>query len=225
MAPRNIKAVKQTKKTEAPASDTPLAIAKPSGGFDLSKFKSKLAATVANVETLTAALPVHNMAAAKDLVRLHPNEAEYWSDELCFVRVPIKGQKHSILHLISEDLAVQFLEAGEITRFRLALATKPYDVFFLCEVPTQNLDNGWNDTNLEGCEKAKTLWTKATSRKNEGIESYKITPARDPDVFPEPNWPTQSLAELIARAFAGYMIETTDHPALLRKIGARQSLS
>ena len=150
MAPRNIKAVKQTKKTEAPASDTPLAIAKPSGGFDLSKFKSKLAATVANVETLPAALPVHNMAAAKDLVRLHPNEAEYWSDELCFVRVPIKGQKHSILHLINEDLAVQFLEAGEITRFRLALATKPYDVFFLCEVPTQNLDNSWNNTNLEG---------------------------------------------------------------------------
>ena len=60
---------------------TPLAIAKPNGEFDLSKFKSKLTATVANVETLTAALPVHNMAAAKDLVRLHPNETEYWSDD------------------------------------------------------------------------------------------------------------------------------------------------
>ena len=53
-------------------------------------------------------------------------------------------------------------------RFRLALATKPGDVFFLCEVPTQNMDNTWNMSNLEGCEKAKTLWTKATSRKGEG---------------------------------------------------------
>jgi hypothetical protein len=225
MAPRNIKAVELTKKTEAAASDTPLAIAKPSGGFDLSRFKSKLTATVANVETLTAALPVHNMADAKDLVRLHSNEAEYWSDELCFVEVPIKGQKHSTLHLIDEDLAIRFLQAGEIKRFRLVLASKPLDVFFLCEVPTQNLDNSWNDANVEACEKAKTLWTKSTSRKSEGVESYKITVARDEDVFHEPNWPKQSLAELIARAFAGRMIETTDHPALLRKIGAKQSLS
>ena len=42
---------------------------------------------------------------------------------------------------------------------------------------------------------------------------------------PSPNWPTQSLGELIGRAFAGRMIETEDHPALLRKIGAKQSLS
>ena len=97
--------------------------------------------------------------------------------------------------------------------------------FFLCEVPTQNLDNTWNITNLEGCEKAKTLWTKATSRKGEGVESYKITFARDPDSFSEPNWPTQSLGELIERAFAGRMIETEDHPALRRKIGAKQALS
>ena len=41
----------------------------------------------------------------------------------------------------------------------------------------------------------------------------------------KPNWPKQSLGELIGRAFAGRMIETEDHPALLRKIGAKQSLS
>ena len=80
-------------------------------------------------------------------------------------------------------------------------------------------------SNLEGCEKAKTLWTKTTSRKGEGVESYKITFARDPGSFEEPNWPTQSLGELIVRAFAGRMIETADHPALLRKIGAKQALT
>jgi hypothetical protein len=218
--------VKAVKKTEAPAPEENSApIPKPSGEFDLSKFKAKRAAAVANVETLPSALPVHNFAAAKDFVRFHSNEAEYWSDELCFAEVPIKGQKHNTLHLIDEDLALRFLEAGEIKRFRLALATKPGDVFFLCEVPTQNLDNAWNISNLEACEKAKTLWTKVTSRKGEGVESYKITYARDPQSFSDPKWPTQSLAELIARAFAGRMIETEDHPALLRKIGAKQSLS
>ena len=32
---------------------------------------------------------------------------EYWTAELCFVNVPIKGQKHDTLHLIDEDLAMQ----------------------------------------------------------------------------------------------------------------------
>jgi hypothetical protein len=216
-----IKAV-EVEKAETPEEN--ISIAKP-GEFDLNKFKAKQTATVANVETLQSPLPVHNMAAAKDFVRLHPDEQNCWSDELCFMEVPIKGQKRNTLHLITEDLALQFLEAGEIRRFRLALASKPNDVFFLCEVPTQNLDNSWNDTNLEACGKAKMLWTKAISRKSEGAENYKITFAKEPDAFRDPDWPKQSLGELIARAFAGRMIETEDHPALLRKIGARQSLA
>jgi hypothetical protein len=69
------------------------------------------------------------------------------------------------------------------------------------------------------------LWTKAISRKSEGVENYRIKFATDPDAFPDPDWPKQSLGELIARAFAGCMIETKDHPALLRKLGAKQSLS
>ena len=144
---RNIKATEDTEaltpkennETLTPEENS-VPIAKP-GEFNLDKFKAKRTATVANVETLPSALPVHNMAAAKDFVRLHPDEENYWSAELCFVEVPIKGQKHNTLHLIDEDLALRFLEAGEIKRFRLALASKPNDVFFLCEVPTQNLDN------------------------------------------------------------------------------------
>jgi hypothetical protein len=222
-----IKAVKAealTSEENSAAEEKIAPIVKP-GEFDLDKFKAKRPATVANVETLSSALPVHNMAAAKDFVRLHPEEANYWSPELCFVDVPIQGQKNNTLHLVDEDLALQFLEAGEIRRFRLALATKPGDVFFLCEVPTQNLDNAWNISKLEACENARTLWTKATSRKSEGVESYKNTFARDPQAFADPKWPTQSLGELITRAFAGRMITEEDHPALLRKIGAKQSLS
>jgi hypothetical protein len=238
---RNIKAVENTEaltpeensvtpeENSAPKEnntpeETNVPIVKP-GDFNLDKFKAKRTATVANVETLQSPLPVHNMAAAKDFVRLHPDEENYWSAELCFVDVPIKGQKHSTLHLIDEDLALRFLEAGEIKRFRTALASKPNDVFFLCMIPTQNLDNSWNDTNLDGCEKAKALWTKAISRKGEGAENYKINFAKEPQAFSDPKWPTQSLGELIVRAFAGRMIETEDHPALLRKIGAKQSLS
>jgi hypothetical protein len=199
-------------------------IAKPPK-FDLNKFKSKRAATIAAVGTLQGALPHHNIAAAKDFVRLHPDEENYWSSELCFVNVPIPGMKRDTLHLIDEDLAVQYLPSGKILRFSLALASKPHDVFFLCHIPTQNTDNPWNVSNLDACEQAKTLWVQVTSRKQEGAESYKIDYAKDVDAFPEPKWPAQSLDELITITFTGRMIDREDHPALLRLIGAKQSVS
>jgi hypothetical protein len=198
-------------------------VAKPSG-FDLNKFKSKHADAIANVATLQTGLPVSSMSQAKDFVRLHPDE-DHWSPELCFVMVPIKGAKRDSLYLIEEDLAMRFLASGKILRFRLALATKPHDVFFLCRVPTRNLENSWNQGNIAGCEQAKTLWTQATSRGEEGVDAYLHQVAQDPDAFPEPKWPEQSLSDLIDRAFAGRMIVTEDHPALLRLIGAKQSVS
>ena len=198
-----------------------MSIPKPSMSFDITKFKSKRAAAMANVETLQTALPHHSISQAKDFVRLHPNEDTHWSPELCFVSVPIKGQKRDMLHLIDEDLAMRFLPSARILRFRLALASKPGDVFFLCHVPTRNADNSWNSSNLQACEQAKCLWTMVSSRKEEGIEAYKIDAARDADAFPGPEWPTQSLNDLIGITFAGRMIESEDHPGLLRLIGAR----
>ena len=195
-------------------------IAKP-GKFSLEKFKSTQAASSAGVETLLAALPHHSIAQAKDFVRLHPDEDEYWSPELCFVNVPIKGQKRDTLHLIDEGLAQQHLPSARVQRFRLALATKPYDVFFLCQVPSRGLDNIWNATNLQACEQAKRLWMQATSRRDENIDGYKIDIAEDPDAFPAPKWPTQSLLALIECTYAGRTIETANNPALLRLIGAK----
>lgn len=201
-----------------------VSIAKPSA-FNLDKFKSKRAPTIAGVDTPQGVLPHHGIAAAKDFVRLHPDETTHWSPELCFVNVPIQGVKRDTLNLIDEELAVQYVASGKILRFRLALATKPFDIFFLCHVPTRNSDNTWNASNVAACEQAKTTWVQATSRKEEGAESYKIDNARDPDAFPEPNWPQQSLNELICVTFAGRMIAHENDPGLLRLIGAKQSLS
>ena len=107
----------------------------------------------------------------------------------------------------------------------MALATKPFDIFFLAELPTRNEDNTWNASALAAAEQAKTKWTQVTSRKEEGVDAYKVDFARDPDAFPEPNWPQQPLAELIEKTFAGRMIDRADHPALLRLIGAKQVLT
>jgi hypothetical protein len=204
--------------------EPPISIPKPSK-LSLDMFKSRREPSIAGVETLLTALPHHKISEARDWVRLHPDEEKYWSTELCFVHVPTKGQKHDLLHLINEELAKRHLPSDRIQRFRLALATKPHDVFFLCHVPSQNLDNTWNDTAVRACVQGKVKWVQATSRKLENAEGYQITYARDQDSFPEPSWPRQTLDELILVTFNDRMINGDGHPGLLRLVGAKQSLS
>jgi hypothetical protein len=208
--------------TENEENVVALKIAKPSS---LERFKSKRAPSIAGVETLLTALPILRIAEARDFVRIHPSEEEFWSPELCFVSVPIRGDKKDQLHLIDEDLAMTHLSSDRIKRFRLALATKPYDVIFLCIVPSQNTDNTWNATSLQAIEKAKTQWLQVSSRKAEGVEGYKTDLARDADAFPPPKWPAHPLEELIKVTLTGAMIDSDDNPALCRLIGLRQNLS
>src|SRR5262249_6357419 len=90
---------------EQRSKKTPLLIPKPDEAFDLNKFRSTATPTIANVQTLQGPLPIYKLSEAKDFVRLHPDEENYWTCELCFVNVPIKGQKKDTLHLITEDMA------------------------------------------------------------------------------------------------------------------------
>jgi hypothetical protein len=204
--------------------DDKVSVAKPSA-FDLDAFKSKRPATVAGVETLQGVLPHYKMVEAGDFVRLHPDEENYWSDEMCFVSVPIIGTKRDALHLIDEELGLRFLGDGKLKRFRLVLAAKPHNVFFLCHLPSQNLDNSWNMSVLAAAEQAKHRWVELISRRKEGVESYSLNFAQDPDAFPETKWLQQALAELIFGTFTGQMITDEKNPALLRLIGAKQNLS
>ena len=202
-------------------------IKKPADKPSLDKFKSKKEPS-AKVATLPTELPILKIADAKDYVRVHPDVDNYWSPELCFVNVPIKGQKKDRLHLIDEDLALKYIPPGPIQRFRLALATKPEDVLFLCQIPTRNLENDWNKAALKGIEQAKTFWTIVVSGKEEGLETYKVVFAEDKkDGFDEPTWPIgeQTLEDIILTCFSGFCIDKADHPGLLRLRGKKQANS
>jgi hypothetical protein len=191
--------------------------------FNLERFRSTASPTIQGVEKLLTALPHHKISEARDFVRLQPEDK--WSFELCFVNVPIKGVKKDTLHLIDENIAKTHLPSDTILRFRLALASKPYDVFFLCHVPSQNLDNPWNETNLAACTQAIDRWTLVTSRKEENVEGYGVKFSQDYDAFPQPKWPTQDVYELIEVTWAGRMIETNDDPALARLTGRKPSVT
>ena len=107
----------------------------------MEKFQSKNAPTLSGVATLLTALPIMKIGEVDDWTRLHPAEDAYWTPEMCFVSVPIAGAARDAAPL-DDDLAVQYLPAKKIKRYRLALASKPHDVFFFCIVPTRNLENG-----------------------------------------------------------------------------------
>ena len=216
----------EMKPTIVPIDDTPdeapISVPKPTKSL-MDMCKSTEDPTIAGVETLLTALPYLKLSEANDWARLHPNEATHWSSEYCFVSVPIKGQKKDTLHAIFEPIAKRWVPPKRIKRFRLALATKPHDRFFLCHVPSRNLDNIWNSDALEACLRAKSKWVQADSRASENAEGYQVNYARDQDAFPEPAWPKQPLGELIEITFKGRIIDSDDHPALLRLLGAKQS--
>jgi hypothetical protein len=65
------------------------------------------------------------------------------------------------------------------------------------------------------------------SRKEEGVETYKIDCSRNPEAFPEPNWPSQSLSDLIGTTFDSLLVATaaTDHGAAgIEEIAAKTGM-
>jgi hypothetical protein len=215
------------KSAPAPAPEEPGSIEKPPPGEILARFKTKRPLDE-RIQTLLPALPHGKISEAKDYVRLHPDDA-YWSGEYCFVMVPVPGIKGSVLHLLASDLA-EARPPGSLQFFRLALATKPHDQFFLAQVPSRNLDNEWNRSNLEACTAAKASWKMVISKATEGSEGYHIKPTEselrgEGDPFPEPNWPAESLDAIVAKAFDGRMILNRESPAWRRLVGLKQKLS
>jgi hypothetical protein len=151
-----------------PEPDPPVTVEKPAGS-KLDRFKSTRTAAPAGVKTLLGPMPVLKLSEAKDFVMVHPDPA-YWSSELCFVSVPVQGVKNNVNHLGFEDVLMSVVSDDEVERHALALASKPCGVFFLAIIPTQNLENTWNETALEGATKAKAGWVKVVSRRKEGVD-------------------------------------------------------
>ena len=205
----------EASETEATATT----ITKP-GGFTLDRFKTKRAAAIANVETLLTALPHLRIAQAKDFVRLHPNEDDYWSPELCFVNVPIKGQKHDTLHLIDEDSPYATCRARRFSASGWRWRRSPrYSSCPTSRHGTSTTRGTRPNRGLRAGEDAMGAGHQSDARR---------TSTATRSTCPRPRrLPTAEVADAAARrtdraTFAGRMIDREDHPGLLRLIGARQ---
>jgi hypothetical protein len=78
-----------------------------------------------------------------------------------------------------------------------------------------NLDS-WNSSAAEIARQAMTTWARVISNREAGGYDFLV-----PELsLPEPEWPTLSLADILAIAFRGKLIDTPDHPVLRQLRGA-----
>ena len=195
------------KSAPAAAPEEPVSIEKPPPGEILARFKTKRSLDE-RIQTLLPALPHRKISDAKDYVRLHPDDA-YWSDEYCFVMVPVPG--------------IKGLRAAP-ARFRLGGGASPGSlqdsawrwrrsrtISFSCPGPQPEPRQRMESLEPGGVRTPpRTSW-KGHQQETEGSEGYHIKPTEselrgEGDPFPEPNWPTESLDEIVAKTFDGRMI-------------------
>ena len=70
--------------------------------------------------------------------------------------------------------------------------------------------NPWHRSARKAEERAREQWVRVVSNKN--ISGYNVyTPL---GAFPDPQWPDESLSDLLKIAFDGCIIESIDHPAI-----------
>jgi hypothetical protein len=199
------------------------AVEQPPDDYDLSAFKPK--AVLNKLETAPGALLVHKVGDVKDFFMVHPDEENWWSCELSFINVPVKGSK-GIVHLILDDLVNRHINRlrGKVQYRRLALATKPErGHLFLLSVPTRNLDNIYNQHAIDAIERAKTQYMMVTPYEDK--DGYIVETTEDPAYFPAPDWwpTTQTINKLIKTTYADRMIVSEDDPNLKRLIGGSQT--
>jgi hypothetical protein len=64
---------------------------------------------------------------------------------------------------------------------------------------------------------ARETWLKISP--DRATSSYKIIPLEIE--LPEPEWPFESMGEILELAFADIVIEKADHPVLLKAMGRK----
>ena len=194
-------------------------INKPAAKFDMSQMA--VPDDFVGIQRMPMALQLKKFSDLHDFGRVHPDEANYWTPRVALVDVPIKGQTKKLRCMIRPDLAAKYLAPNMVDYRRIALACDAEHKPFLCEVPTENLENIWNSTSLLAIEDAKVRWVRADSNNKLGMEGYERGYPENPARFGEPNWPTQAFSDILATKFtADIYIDADDHPLLLRLRGA-----
>ncbi len=166
-------------------------------------------AALADVKPILATVPVRKPN-KQDYVRVHASE-DY---QLTTALLELKDERET--YLVGPDIRQELF--GELVSVTIFTAINRQGVVFLwpCRLPDETgRSNSWHESALEAAERAKTKWTRIASDMSLG--AYRIWEASGE--LPDPEWPEQSLRDLLAIAFKGRHIEAHDHAVLKRLRG------
>ncbi len=168
-------------------------------------------AAAAGVKQVLATIPVRKPG-KQDFIRTHPSE-DY---RLTTVILELKDER-SESYLVTPDLRDELI--GEVIPVTLFLAINRQGVVFFwpCKLPDPSgRVNAWHESALEAAHLARDGWIRVTADMSLG--AYRIFQATGE--LPDPEWPTESLGELLKIAFkGGKLIDAVDHPVLKRLRG------
>ncbi len=161
------------------------------------------------VTKLLTAVPVRKPK-SKEWVRSHP------SPDFAVTVALLEMNPGEPPYIVTPDVAAAF--HGEVNHRELRLAINQQGVIFLWPQPVID-PNGreiqWHTTHRMAAERAKTEWVRMTS--DLGLGAYQIHIAEVANI--EPVWPEYSLSKLLEVAFAGRLVDSTDHPVIRQLLG------
>ena len=203
---------KRTNNTPAGQQDIESQTEKSKGleGFDLESLRvSQDFVKDSGVKKLLTTVPVRKPN-RQDFVRVH-HDSSYVLDTML---LNLKEERETYL------VAPSFREEipQELTHTRLALATNRQKVLFLWQLRlpgSSGKTDAWSMSALEAYEEAKKNWVRVSA--NMSLGAYDIYEALGN--LSDPEWPDESIDEIVRIAFRNSFIDSYDHPVLRRLRG------
>jgi hypothetical protein len=109
---------------------------------------------------------------------------------------------------------------GEISPCSLFLAINRQGVVRVWPVKLPDADgkiNPWHHSAAEAAERAMSCWVRVTA--NMSLGAYELFEATGN--LPEPVWPEHSFQEILGIAFRGRVVDSLEHPLVLKLQGMR----
>jgi hypothetical protein len=181
-----------------------------SEGFDLSRFRlTQNFVEKAGVKKKLTTIPIRK-----------PNRQEYvrvrlgseWRLETAVIELKEENETYLVAPELWSELP------GEIVPKVLFMAITRQNVPLLWPIKMPGEDgrmDNWNRSALDAAELATRKWIRLTA--NRSLGAYDIFESTGD--LPEPEWPDDTLQEIVKIAFRGLIIETMDHPVIRRLRG------
>ena len=179
-------------------------------GFELESLRvSQDFVKDSGVKKLLTTVPVRKPN-RQDFVRVHP-DSSYVLDTML---LNLKEERET--YLVAPSFRDEIPQ--ELTHTRLALATNRQKVIFLWQMrlpDSSGKTDAWSMSALEAYEEAQRNWVRVSA--NMSLGAYEIY--KPVGNLSDPEWPEETMTEIVRIAFRNSFIDSYDHPVLRRLRG------